>query len=71
MKDHLSNKHNFKQTRPVVILLPGSRQQEITNHLPYMLEAIQDDFFNDFEILLNISKINILKDFCKNHVFKI
>lgn len=33
-------------------LFPGSRQQEIANHLPHMLQAIQNDFFNDFEILL-------------------
>ena len=33
-------------------LFPGSRKQEIENHLPYMLQAIQNDFFDDFEILL-------------------
>ena len=33
-------------------LFPGSRKQEIDNHLPYMLQAIRDPFFKDFEILL-------------------
>mgnify|MGYP002844371445 CR=1 FL=1 len=33
-------------------LFPGSRKQEIENHLPHMLQAIQDSFFDDFEILL-------------------
>jgi lipid-A-disaccharide synthase len=33
-------------------LFPGSRKQEVHNHLPYMLQAIKDPFFKDFEILL-------------------
>ena len=33
-------------------LFPGSRKQEIDSHLPYMLQAIKDPFFEDFEILL-------------------
>ena len=57
-------------------LFPGSRKQEIENHLPHMLQAIQNDFFNDFEILLgqattlnddiskkyHLSGIKIIKD---------
>ena len=34
------NKHNFSQSRPVLILLPGSRQQEIDYHWPIFLNTI-------------------------------
>lgn len=57
-------------------LFPGSRQQEIASHLPHMLQAIQNNFFNDFEILLgqaitlktdiensfNLDRITIIKN---------
>ena len=33
-------------------LFPGSRMQEVQNHLPIMLDAIKDRFFDNFEILL-------------------
>ena len=34
------NKHNFSQNRPVLILLPGSRQQEIDYHWPIFINTI-------------------------------
>jgi len=46
-------------------LFPGSRQQEITNHLPHMLQAIQNPFFDDFEILLG-QAITLKKDIQSN-----
>mgnify|MGYP001272418087 CR=1 FL=1 len=43
---------NLSQDKKCLTLFPGSRKQEIDNHLPYMLQAIKNPFFNDFEILL-------------------
>ena len=34
------NKHNFKQDRPIIVLLPGSRQQEIDYHWPIFLKTV-------------------------------
>ena len=59
-----------------ITLFPGSRKQEIRNHLPNMLQAIKDDFFKDFEVLLGqaitleddvekfyqLDKINVIKN---------
>jgi len=39
-KTNFFNKHNFSQNRPVLILLPGSRQQEIDYHWPIFLSTI-------------------------------
>ena len=39
-KTNFFNKHNFNQNRPVLILLPGSRQQEIDYHWPIFLRTI-------------------------------
>ena len=33
-------KHNFNQERPIIVLLPGSRQQEINYHWPIFLKTI-------------------------------
>ena len=35
-------KHRFKKDRPVLILLPGSRQQEIDHHWPIFLDTISE-----------------------------
>tara|TARA_Y100001960_G_scaffold102059_1_gene109762 strand:- start:509 stop:1225 length:717 start_codon:yes stop_codon:yes gene_type:complete len=35
-------KHLFKKDRPVLILLPGSRQQEVDHHWPIFLDTITD-----------------------------
>ncbi|MBE76383.1 MAG: lipid-A-disaccharide synthase [Candidatus Marinimicrobia bacterium] len=39
-KTNFFNKHNFSQNRPVLILLPGSRQQEIDYHWPIFLSTV-------------------------------
>jgi len=39
-KTNFFNKHNFKQDRPVIVLLPGSRQQEIDYHWPIFLKTV-------------------------------
>ena len=38
-KTKFFNKHNFKQDRPIIVLLPGSRQQEINYHWPIFLKT--------------------------------
>ena len=45
----------LEKNKKYLTLFPGSRNQEISNHLPHMLQAVQNDFFNDFEILLGQS----------------
>ena len=35
-------KHRFKKDRPVLVLLPGSRQQEIDHHWPIFLDTISE-----------------------------
>ena len=39
-KSKFLNKHNFKQGRPIIVLLPGSRQQEIDYHWPIFLKTV-------------------------------
>ena len=39
-KTKFFNKHNFKQDRPIIVLLPGSRQQEIDYHWPIFLKTV-------------------------------
>ena len=39
-KSKFLNKHNFKQDRPIIVLLPGSRQQEIDYHWPIFLITV-------------------------------
>ncbi len=39
-KTKFLNKHNFKQDRPIIVLLPGSRQQEIDYHWPIFLKTV-------------------------------
>ena len=39
-KSKFLNKHNFKQDRPIIVLLPGSRQQEIDYHWPIFLKTV-------------------------------
>ena len=39
-KTNFLNKHNFKQDRPIIVLLPGSRQQEIDYHWPIFLKTV-------------------------------
>ena len=39
-KTKFFNKHNFKQDRPIIVLLPGSRQQEIDFHWPIFLKTV-------------------------------
>ena len=39
-KTNFFNKHNFKQDRPIIVLLPGSRQQEIDYHWPIFLKTV-------------------------------
>ena len=39
-KTNFFNKHNFKQGRPIIVLLPGSRQQEIDYHWPIFLKTV-------------------------------
>ena len=41
-KTNFFNKHNFSQNRPVLILLPGSRQQEIDYHWPIFLSTMSN-----------------------------
>ena len=38
-----------------ITLFPGSRKQEINSHLPIMLKALKNDFFNPFKILLGVA----------------
>ena len=45
-------KLGLSSNKKCLTLFPGSRKQEIDNHLPFMLEAIKDPFFKDFEIFL-------------------
>ena len=45
-------KLNLGQNKKCLTLFPGSRKQEVDNHLPYMLQAIKNPFFNDFEVFL-------------------
>jgi len=35
-------KHLFKEDKPVLILLPGSRQQEVDHHWPVLLDTLTD-----------------------------
>jgi len=51
-KEGARKKLNLSQEKKCLTLFPGSRKQEIDSHLPYMLQAIKDPFFKDFEILL-------------------
>ena len=39
-KTKFFNKHNFKQDRPIILLLPGSRQHEIDYHWPIFLKTV-------------------------------
>ena len=39
-KTKFFNKHNFKQDQPIIVLLPGSRQQEIDFHWPIFLKTV-------------------------------
>ena len=39
-KTKFFNKHNFKQDHPIIVLLPGSRQQEIDFHWPIFLKTV-------------------------------
>ena len=40
--ENFFEKHRFKKDRPVLILLPGSRQQEIDYHWPIFLDTISE-----------------------------
>jgi len=39
IQDKFFNKHNLNKNKPILILLPGSRQQEIKYHWPIFLET--------------------------------
>tara|TARA_Y100000768_G_scaffold386098_1_gene373702 strand:- start:6006 stop:7142 length:1137 start_codon:yes stop_codon:yes gene_type:complete len=51
-KDSVRQKLGLDKNKNYITLFPGSRLQEIKNHLPPMLDAIGDSFFDDFEFLL-------------------
>ncbi len=40
------------ENKKYIALFPGSRRQEVQNHLPIMLEAMKNNFFDEFEFLL-------------------
>ena len=56
-------KLGLEDNKKYITLFPGSRIQEIQNHLPVMLEAMNDDFFADFNFLIgqarDIDKVNL------------
>ena len=56
-------KLGLDDNKKYITLFPGSRIQEIQNHLPVMLEAMNDDFFDDFNFLIgqarDIDKVNL------------
>ena len=59
-KEGARKKLNLSQEKKCLTLFPGSRKQEIDSHLPYMLQAIKDPFFNDRKVhkmLVRISSI--------------
>ena len=51
-KESVRQKLQLDKNKNYITLFPGSRLQEIKNHLPPMLDAISDSFFDDFEFLL-------------------
>ena len=51
-RDTARKKLNLSPGKKCLTLFPGSRKQEVDSHLPYMLQAIRDPFFKDFEVLL-------------------
>ena len=55
---NIKNKH--------LTLFPGSRKQEIKNHLPIMLNALKNDFFKSFKVLLGVAP-EIKKDLLLNY----
>ena len=75
-KKRVRLKLGLDNNKKYITLFPGSRMQEIQNHLPIMLEALNDSFFNDFEVLLgkgrdlnninlssfDLSKVKIIED---------
>ena len=48
-------KLNLKGDDKCLTLFPGSREQEINNHLPAMLSALENDFFSDFKVFIGLA----------------
>ena len=56
-------KLGLEANKKYITLFPGSRLQEIQNHLPVMLDAMNNSFFDNFDFLLgqarDVDKINL------------
>ena len=77
LKKDAFTKLGLDRKKKYLTLFPGSRAQEIRNHLPVMLQALKNDFFKDFEVLIgqahgldfdlekrfNLEKVMVVKDF--------
>ena len=65
-KKIVRQKLGLNKNKNYIALFPGSRLQEIKNHLPLMLNAINDKFFDNFEFLFG--KARELDDIDLNHL---
>lgn len=54
-KDNFKLKHEISQKNNIIALMPGSRQQEVTQHLPLMINAVEK-LKKQFEISAIIGK---------------
>ena len=68
-KEKILSKLDCSKENKYITLFPGSRKQEINYHLPIMLEALKDDFFKPFKILLGVAP-EIKKDVFSSYNLK-
>ncbi len=68
-KEEIFSKLNFSKENKYLTLFPGSRKQEINYHLPIMLEALKDDFFKSFKVVLGVAP-EIQKDLFSTYDLK-
>ena len=56
LKSEARKSLGLNKNKKYLTLFPGSREQEIKNHLPIMLQALKNNFFKDFEVLIGQAK---------------
>ncbi len=63
-KGELCRELNLDSTQPIITLYPGSRQQEVNQHLPIMIQASQklSQYYNNLQFVLGAAtQINLNK----------
>lgn len=68
------NRYGFESDKPTILILPGSRKQEITNHLSVFLQSAQNlqKIFKNLQFIIPIMTHHqdLVEKICKSHNFE-